>query len=199
MMFISKNLMEDHGNPLQTVKLELVSSLPQYTESDARMSEDGQSGRCGENAIPASSSQAWWPKAALEEYYFLSGITVCLGRSGAPWIKQEHVPRPRKPGSRDPAAPSAPAGRWQHPPGLGSGFGDRRSQAITNFLPVAFPSFRGRGRRQIPRQRRRRGRAARPGALINKPCGSPSPLCWSCGTRALRGGGTCPHSTPVPG
>lgn len=61
MMFISKNLMEDHGNPLQTVKLELFSSLPQYTKLDARMSEDGQSGRCGENAIPASS-HAWWPK-----------------------------------------------------------------------------------------------------------------------------------------
>ena len=132
--------MEDHRNPLQTVKLQLFSSLPQYTELDARMSEDGQSGRCGENAIPASSSQASWPKAALQESCFLWGITACLGRSGAPWIKQEHIPRPHKPWSRDPAAPSVPTGRWQHPPGLGSGFGASASQAITNFLPVAFPS-----------------------------------------------------------
>lgn len=66
------------------------------------MSEDGQSGRCGENAIPASSSQAWWPTAALHESCFLWGITACLGRSGAPWIKQEHVPRPHKPWSRNP-------------------------------------------------------------------------------------------------
>ena len=67
MMFISKNIMEDHGNPLQTVKLELFSSLPQYTELDAKMSEDGQSGRCGENAIPASSSHAWWPKVPYRD------------------------------------------------------------------------------------------------------------------------------------
>jgi hypothetical protein len=59
--------------------------------------------------------------------------------------------------------------------------------------------LRGRGRRQIPRQRRRRGRAVGPGALINKPCGSPRPICWSCETRAPRGRGTCPHSIPVTG
>lgn len=63
--------MEDHRNLLQTVKLELFSSLPRYTELDARMSEDGQSGRCGENAILASSSQASWPKVALQESCFL--------------------------------------------------------------------------------------------------------------------------------
>lgn len=38
----------------------------------------------------------------LHESCFLWGITACLGRSGAPWIKQEHVPRPHKPWSRNP-------------------------------------------------------------------------------------------------
>lgn len=94
--------------------------------------------------------------------------------------------------------PFRPAGGSTRPD-WGRALAASASQAITNFLPVAFPSLLlGRGRRQIPRQRRRRGRAAGPGALI-KPCGSPRPLCWSCGTRAPRGGGTCPHSTPVPG
>ena len=68
----------------------------------------------------------------------------------------------------------------------------KRSLTFSRWRSLLLP---GRGRRQIPRQRRRRGRAAGPGALINKPCGSLRPLCWGCGTRAPRGGGTCPHST----
>lgn len=68
----------------------------------------------------------------------LTGILLplghhCVSRSlWSPLDRARACPPPPQAGSRDPAAPSAPAGRWQHPPGLGSGFGDRRSQAITN-------------------------------------------------------------------
>lgn len=50
--------MEDSENPLQTVQFQKIFFSP--AESDAKMSEDGQTGRWTENA----SQSSWYPGPA---------------------------------------------------------------------------------------------------------------------------------------
>ena len=156
--------------------------------------------------LPLTSSCLPFPGLVAQDG--LTRILLPLGRRfmsrslGSPLdtagVRSPGAPAPR-PGGRSSLRPAGGSIR----PGWGRASAAGARRAVTNFLPVAFPPLlRCRGGVRSPRQRRRRGRSAPARALVNKPCGSLCPLCWSCGhpaPLAPRGGRMCPHSTPCEG
>ena len=70
--------MEDSENPLQTVQFQKIISYP--AESDAKMSEHGQTGRCTENA----SQSSWYPGPATHSHLPLRSFPLPFPRLCSP-------------------------------------------------------------------------------------------------------------------